>query len=44
VILLTHASIIGPVVVGNHVLIGAHALVLDDMPDGSRPKGVPARP
>lgn len=43
VILLTHASVVGPVVVGNNVLIAAYALVVDDMPDNSRPRGVPAR-
>lgn len=44
VILATHSSIVGPVVIGDRVLVGAYACVMDDMPDDSRPKGVPARP
>lgn len=39
----TNASIIGPVRVGDRVSVGAHALVLKDVPDGAVAKGVPAR-
>jgi serine acetyltransferase len=30
-------------VVGDRVLVSAYSLVIDDMPDDSRPRGVPAR-
>ncbi|MEA2346964.1 MAG: serine O-acetyltransferase [Thermoleophilaceae bacterium] len=43
VILLTHASVVGPVVVGDRVIVSAYSLVIDDMPDDARPRGVPAR-
>ncbi len=37
------ASIIGPVRIGDAAMIGAHALVLDDVPAGAVARGVPAR-
>jgi serine O-acetyltransferase len=37
------ASVLGPVVIGDGAVIGAHALVLDDVPEGAVAKGVPAR-
>lgn len=43
VAVFAHASIFGGVRVGDRVLIGAHSLVLDDMPDDTWPRGVPAR-
>ncbi|MBY8978164.1 serine acetyltransferase, partial [Rhodobacteraceae bacterium NNCM2] len=35
--------ILGPVTVGDHVAIGANAVVLKDVPAESRAVGVPAR-
>lgn len=43
VVLLTHASVVGAVVIGDRVVVAAYSLVLDDMSDDSRPRGVPAR-
>lgn len=43
VVLLTHSSVLGPVTIGDGVLVAAYALVLDDMPSKSRPRGIPAR-
>ncbi len=40
----TGASVIGGIVVGNHVKIGAGAVVLNDLPDGCTAVGVPAQP
>jgi serine O-acetyltransferase len=37
------AKIIGGVVIGSHVRIGANAVVLDDVPDNCTAVGVPAR-
>jgi serine O-acetyltransferase len=37
------ARILGAVSVGNHVRIGANAVVLDDVPDNTTAVGVPAR-
>jgi serine O-acetyltransferase len=37
------ASILGPVEVGDRAVIGAHALVLDDVPPDAVARGVPAR-
>jgi serine O-acetyltransferase len=37
------ASVIGPIAVGDRATIGAHALVLDDVPAGMVARGVPAR-
>jgi serine O-acetyltransferase len=39
----TKASVIGPISVGDRATIGAHALVLDDVPAGMVARGVPAR-
>jgi serine O-acetyltransferase len=36
------ASILGPIHVGDRAVIGAHALVLDDVPPDSTARGVPA--
>ena len=43
VFVFAKASIIGPVEVGDGAVIGAHALVLDDVPAGAVARGVPAR-
>ena len=37
------ASVLGPVHVGDGAIIGAHALVLHDVPSGAVARGVPAR-
>ncbi len=39
----TNASVIGPVFVGDGAVIGAHALVLHDVPAGAVARGAPAR-
>ena len=39
----TKASVIGPISVGDGATIGAHALVLEDVPAGMVARGVPAR-
>jgi serine O-acetyltransferase len=44
VALFTHASVVGGVTVGDRVLIAAYSLVLDDMPDDTWPRGIPAKP
>lgn len=36
------AKILGPVTIGNNVVIGANAVVLKDIPDGCVAAGVPA--
>jgi serine O-acetyltransferase len=37
------AKLLGPIRIGDNVLIGANAVVLDDVPDNSVAVGVPAR-
>ena len=37
------AAVLGDVTVGNNCVIGAHAVLTDDMPDGGLAIGVPAR-
>ena len=37
------AKVLGGITVGNHVKIGANAVVVKDIPDGSTAVGVPAR-
>lgn len=37
------AKILGPVRIGNHVRIGANAVVVKDVPDGATVVGIPAR-
>ncbi|MNC25698.1 Serine acetyltransferase [compost metagenome] len=37
------AKILGPITVGNNVVIGANAVVLKDIPDGCIVVGIPAR-
>lgn len=39
----TGAKLLGPIRIGNNVLIGANAVVLSDVPDDSIAVGVPAR-
>jgi serine O-acetyltransferase len=39
----TKASVIGPISVGDRVTVGAHALVLDDVPARMVARGIPAR-
>ena len=39
----TGAKILGPVKVGNNVVIGAGAVVLNDVPDNSVVVGMPAK-
>lgn len=39
----TGAKVIGSIVIGNDVIIGANAVVIDDIPSGSIVGGVPAR-
>lgn len=43
VMIYAKASVLGPVQIGDGAVIGAHALVLDDVPPGAVAKGVPAR-
>jgi serine O-acetyltransferase len=38
------AKLIGGITVGSHVKIGANAVVVDDIPDGTTAVGIPARP
>ncbi len=40
--LFAHASVLGPIRIGNQCVIGAHALFTDDMPDRAVARGVPA--
>ncbi len=40
----TGSRVLGPVVVGSNVRIGANSVVLDDLPDGIAAAGAPARP
>jgi serine O-acetyltransferase len=40
--LFAHASVLGGVTIGNDCVIGAHALVVDDLPDGALARGVSA--
>lgn len=37
------ASVLGDVHIGNDVMIGAHAVVIDDVPDGVVVAGIPAK-
>ncbi|MCY1462204.1 Serine acetyltransferase [compost metagenome] len=37
------AKILGPITIGNNVVIGANAVVLKDIPDGCIVVGIPAR-
>ena len=37
------AKVLGPIVVGDHCVIGANAVLLEDLPAGSIAVGVPAR-
>jgi serine O-acetyltransferase len=39
----TGAKILGPITIGDHVRIGANAVVIDDVPAGATVIGVPAR-
>ena len=39
----TGAKILGPIRVGNNAVVGANAVVLEDVPDGAVVVGVPAR-
>jgi serine O-acetyltransferase len=39
----TGAKVLGPVKVGNNVVIGANAVVIRDVPDNSVVAGVPAK-
>ncbi|MFD2886131.1 serine O-acetyltransferase [Chitinophaga cymbidii] len=39
----TGAKVLGPVRIGNHVIIGANAVVIKDVPDHAVVAGVPAR-
>ncbi len=41
--ILARASVIGPITVGSGAIIGAHALVLKDVPAGAVARGIPAR-
>jgi serine O-acetyltransferase len=43
VVVGTGASILGPVTIGAHSVVGAHAVVLTDAPANSRLTGVPAK-
>ncbi len=43
VLVLAKASILGPVCIGDRAVIGAHALVIDDVPAGAVARGVPAK-
>jgi serine O-acetyltransferase len=40
----TGAKLIGPVTIGRRAIIGANAVVVDDVPAGATVAGVPARP
>jgi serine O-acetyltransferase len=44
VVVGTGASILGPVVIGANSVVGAHAVVLMDAPEGSLLTGAPAKP
>lgn len=39
----TGAKVLGPIKIGNHVVIGANAVVIKDVPDNAVVAGVPAR-
>ncbi|MFD2361700.1 MULTISPECIES: serine O-acetyltransferase [unclassified Arthrobacter] len=39
----TGATLLGPITVGNDVQIGAHTLVISDLPSGVTAVGAPAR-
>ncbi len=43
VYIATGAKILGPIKIGNNVIIGANAVVITDLPDGAVAAGVPAR-
>jgi serine O-acetyltransferase len=40
--LFAHATVLGPVRIGNQCVVGAHALVTQDLPDRAVARGVPA--
>lgn len=40
--LMSGCKVIGPVVIGNNVIVGANAVVLQDVPDNSIAVGIPA--
>lgn len=40
--LFAHATVLGPIHIGNDCVIGAHALVVKDLPDRAVARGVPA--
>ena len=40
--LFAHATVLGPVRIGNECVVGAHALVTRDLPDRAVARGVPA--
>ena len=44
VMLGLNACVLGPVKVGNRVILGAGAVLVDDLPDDTVAVGVPARP
>jgi serine acetyltransferase len=39
----SHASVVGPVTVGEHAIVGVGAVVVSDVPEGKVVTGVPAR-
>ena len=39
----TGAAVIGDVTIGDNCIVGAHAVVIDDLPDGSLALGIPAK-
>jgi serine O-acetyltransferase len=41
--LYTKSSVLGPITLGDRVIVGAHALVMSDGPDAGVAIGVPAR-
>lgn len=43
VVFAAHALAIGPVVIGDHVTVGAAAVVLSDVASGAKVKGIPAK-
>ena len=43
VYIATGAKVLGPITIGNNVIIGANAVVIDNVPDNAVVAGVPAR-